>query len=170
MPSTTEAGGREGTPLLRTSSGEPNRADNVSSKTYARFPICGVVLLLGLFAATLSESFQEPAFGQMEEDIFCRQYYTNVTDALNDPRCKDERVQSDISMLEAVEITIRFGVSLLAAIPYGIIAQRFGRKRVLTLSMFGMALRIPLDLIVCMYFRSILCCNIYGMTSYDRIN
>ncbi|OAQ59144.2 MFS transporter [Pochonia chlamydosporia 170] len=155
---TTEAGGgdMERRPLLRRSSTGRNTvetADNVSLKEHTNFSIYIVVLLLAIFAMFLGESFQEPAFGEIEEGIFCREYFSNVTDTANDPRCKDQRIQSNISMLEAVEATIRFAVSLLTGIPYGIVAERFGRRRVLVVSMIGMALRYPLDLIVCAYFQ-----------------
>lgn len=155
MAPPTEADSGERSPLLRRASHDFEGANVEYTKESTKLPVTILVLLAGSLALILlGESFQEPAFGEIEEGIFCREYYTNITDSATDPRCKDERVQSDIAMLEAVEATIRFVVSLVTAIPYGMAAERVGRQRILSLSMLGMALRYPLELTVCTYFNS----------------
>lgn len=108
------------------------------------------ILLAHIVALELSNSFIEPSLGQLEEAAICRDYFGNddVRDPATDPRCKSEPVQSELSMLQGVELTIALLPGLLTSVPYGIAAERYGRRVILIVCTFGLMLMYPLDLVV----------------------
>lgn len=89
------------------------------------------------------------AMSELGEGILCRSRHGAMPDPANDPRCKATDVQSELSMLQAVELTFGLAPSILMSIPYASIADRLGRKFVLALSIFGMLCVFTCDLLIC---------------------
>lgn len=125
------------------------------------------ILLAQIVALELSNSFIEPSLGQLEEAAICRDYFGNddVRDPATDPRCKSEPVQSELSMLQGVELTIALLPGLLTSVPYGIAAERYGRRVILIVCTFGLMLMYPLDLVVGMSSPFPLCIYILDRTT-----
>lgn len=124
------------------------------SKTASSAAACVVAIVLAqIVALELSNSFIEPSLGELEEAAICRDYFANddVPDPATDPRCKSEPVQSELSMLQGVEMTIALLPGLLTSVPYGIAAERYGRRIILIVCTFGLMLMYPLDLVVVRY-------------------
>ncbi|GAB0133073.1 hypothetical protein EsDP_00001489 [Epichloe bromicola] len=123
------------------------------SKTASGAAYVVAIVLAQIVALELSNSFIEPSLGELEEAAICRDYFANVDvpDPATDPRCKSEPVQSELSMLQGVEMTIALLPGLLTSVPYGIAAERYGRRIILMVCTFGLMLMYPLDLVVVRY-------------------
>ncbi|KAF4504262.1 hypothetical protein G6O67_008435 [Ophiocordyceps sinensis] len=88
---------------------------------------------------------------QIQEGIICQMWHPGIPEPSKDVRCKDRDVQSELSTLRGWELTFGLIPGLLTAIPYGIIADRYGRKVVLSLSLFGITLVQAVDIIICWF-------------------
>lgn len=86
---------------------------------------------------------------QLQEGIICRDIYPDVGDSSRDPRCKNEDVQSELSMLQGWDVTFSLIPGLLTSVLYGLAADKYGRRAVLCLSLLGIALAQSLYLIIC---------------------
>ncbi|KAL3420515.1 ATP synthase F0 [Phlyctema vagabunda] len=92
------------------------------------------------------------------ENIVCTQWYT-----LHDPTalkpgvdppeqiCKIEPVQSELAFLRGFEGLFITLPSLLLAVPYGLLADKTGRKPVLLMSVLGLLFAITFVLVVCAF-------------------
>lgn len=89
------------------------------------------------------------AADQITERIICQQTYPDVTEPLADPRCKDPTVQSELSLVSALENTFELIPAILTVIPFGIAADRFGRRPFLSLCRFGNILAWSASALVC---------------------
>ncbi|OAA52645.1 Major facilitator superfamily domain, general substrate transporter [Beauveria brongniartii RCEF 3172] len=70
------------------------------------------------------------------ESIICRNVFADVSgDA--DPRCKDALVQGELSFIRGWQSTFDVIPGLLTAMPYTLMANEYGRPRVLSLSVLG---------------------------------
>lgn len=87
---------------------------------------------------------------QILESILCRQYY-DTSDPTLDPRCKDETVQGELSMLLSMRATFELLPTVIFSIPYGIAADIYGRKPVIILATIGCVLYGILNLVICMF-------------------
>lgn len=113
--------------------------------------VCIAVASLTLLVAIeLSDLIIDVPRTQIEESILCRKRYSDVVIGSNDPRCKDNSVQADLSMLQALELTCTILPSLLTAVPWGVVADKYGRIFVLRLSIFGLLLVQGSNIIICM--------------------
>ncbi|KAK1996482.1 major facilitator superfamily transporter [Colletotrichum falcatum] len=92
------------------------------------------------------------------EDMVCREYYgllrsgdTGVDGPIDERLCKEDVIQSKVAMLFAVQGTLEAAVGALSAFPWGIVADRVGRKKVFSLAVLGMALSQLWFLLVCAF-------------------
>lgn len=106
---------------------------------------CLLLILLVEIGATLITT----PMNQIQEGIICQMWHPGIPEPSKDVRCKDRDVQSELSTLRGWELTFGLIPGLLTAIPYGIIADRYGRKVVLSLSLFGITLVQAVDIIIC---------------------
>lgn len=110
------------------------------------------VIALSLCAAFLLEIgdyMQKAPVTRAFEDILCRKYYesttplgTHVTLPIPEQDCKIPIVQGQLAMLKGWDTAFACIPGLLLALPYGYVADRYGRKIVLVLSLVGVALGI----------------------------
>jgi MFS family permease len=91
-----------------------------------------------------------PAQTKIFEDIICRQY-----EAEGD--CKVALVQSELAAVNGWKDTFDALPGILLSIPYGVLADRIGRKPCLLLGLLGVILGEIWARIVCM-FRRLWCC------------
>lgn len=120
----------------------------------APFPRKGssVVMLLCAFAFTtmLADNLQPAALIQVLENVICDNYYTTH---LPDPQqCKVTAVQKELAMVRGYQQLVPVFAGLLCTVPYGLLAERIGRKHVLMLYLAGILAAFSWVLAVC-YFR-----------------
>lgn len=109
--------------------------------------LCMLLLLTVQFAATLLSI----SISQIQEGNICHSFYPDVDDATTDPRCKDENVQSELSTLQGWGFTFAIIPSLITAVPYGVAADKYGRRIILSLSVLGNLLVEVVVMIICKY-------------------
>ncbi|KAK2593186.1 hypothetical protein QQS21_009115 [Conoideocrella luteorostrata] len=140
-------------PLLGAETSQPNEdglTDPAATEKPTR-PLYIITLLLAqIVALQLSNCFIEPAVSELEEAAICREHYNPlpIPDPANDARCKSEPVQSELSMLQGVELMIALLPGLLTSVLYGLAAEKYGRRPILIICTFGLMLMYPLDLLV----------------------
>lgn len=141
----------ETTPLLKTQSTKDAESaiDESTIGTSRRLRILVQYLLIFLlfeFTAILTIVPMNP----IQEAILCHRYYPD-SDSGN-LRCKDQVVQADFASLKAWENTFGLIPGLLTAIPYGVVAEKRGRRFVLALALFGTLLMQCVTAIICTPF------------------
>lgn len=109
----------------------------------------GISCLCLLTAIEVGDTLLSVPRTQIEEEILCRNLFPDVASSISDPRCKENNVQSELSMLQGLEVTFTLLPGLLMAIPYGIIADRYGRKFVLGLALLGIILTEGCNIMIC---------------------
>ncbi|KAL4926548.1 uncharacterized protein BDV17DRAFT_293348 [Aspergillus undulatus] len=139
----------ESTPLLS------NHAQNgrVSSRLQRR-----VTLLLCVFAFTmmLGNNLQPPALTQVTENAICDDYDAThsspagVAASTTDP-CKAHAVQKELAQVRGYQQLVPVFAALVCTVPYGLLAERIGRKRVLVLSGAGVCAALGWVLAVCFW-------------------
>ncbi|TQV90710.1 MFS transporter [Cordyceps javanica] len=100
---------------------------------------------LCLTLVAVSQRLFGPALQEIMEDVICRNVYADHP--LNmvsspDSRCKGNDVQKVLSMVSAMDLAAEMIVPILVQIPFGIIADKYGRRIVIFLALFGCALKI----------------------------
>lgn len=85
---------------------------------------------------------------QILEGILCRQYH-GATDPTSDPRCKDERVQGELSIILSMKATFELLPTVIFSIPYGLAADIYGRKPVLMIATLGCVFYGLAGIIIC---------------------
>ncbi|KAK6215273.1 major facilitator superfamily transporter [Colletotrichum tabaci] len=93
------------------------------------------------------------------EDIVCREYYgvlhSEHGGPIDEARCKEDAIQSKVAMLFAVYSALQASIGAAAAFPWGIVADRFGRKWVFSMAVLGIVLGQLWFLVVCAFPRTI---------------
>ncbi|KAI8673090.1 hypothetical protein NCS56_00774100 [Fusarium sp. Ph1] len=121
----------EGSPLL--SNDLPR--DLVPSKGFQRRVL--LMCLVSLFIVEVSEFITDPPQQKIIEDIICRGYYPDHVLQIKDQRCKDNHVQKTLAMVRGWHLAFGMAVPILPQFPFGIIADKYGRRPVLFLSLLG---------------------------------
>ena len=149
----------ERSPLLADGHGEPqgevSKLWNPNSYTFGLIIIL-VILLNG------GNIVQEAPKTRLFESIFCSHFYRG-----HDPSfigkdgtvperfCKIEPVQSDVAMLKGWQVFLDNIPSILLAIPFGILADKYGRKPIILLNAVALCLRISWIMFVCHFWQTI---------------
>ncbi|KAE8453247.1 hypothetical protein EG329_011314 [Mollisiaceae sp. DMI_Dod_QoI] len=153
----------ESSPLIQsnTETGDVHVHEEIASKRKRR-----VILLLYAFAFTmmLGDNLQPAALTQIFEGVICDDYYEmsswpltsdgNTTSLTAPPadRCKIQPVQKELALVRGFQQLVPLIPALLCTVPYGILAERIGRKGVLILSGAGVFAAFSWVLVVC-YWR-----------------
>ncbi|KEY73320.1 hypothetical protein S7711_01436 [Stachybotrys chartarum IBT 7711] len=102
-----------------------------------------IVLLLSLmkFGITSSGMLLLVPVYRLIEDAICHVYYDDDSDGMIDEmKCKVKQVQSRLAYIMGWVALLNSVVTLLLAYPYGMLADRIGRKPVAFVAYFGLAL------------------------------
>ncbi|KAI2781022.1 MFS general substrate transporter [Daldinia loculata] len=118
-----------------------------------------IIILLCAFAFTmmLGDNLQPAALVQVFENVICDDYYkTNSlppasNGTLPNP-CKAQPIQKELALVRGFQQLVPIFPSLLCTVPYGLLAERIGRKRVLIMSGAGVFSALSWVLAVC-YWR-----------------
>ncbi|KAM0410374.1 hypothetical protein ACHAPZ_000970 [Fusarium culmorum] len=111
------------------------------------------LLLLGYLSfifLKLSPNMFNTLLSQILEGILCRQYH-GTSDPTSDPRCKDEDVQGELSIILSMKATFELLPTVIFSIPYGLAADVYGRKPVLIVATLGCVLYGLAGLVICMF-------------------
>ncbi|KAI1323370.1 MFS general substrate transporter [Xylariaceae sp. FL0255] len=105
------------------------------------------ILTLVIFIASASGGFLNIPMIRVFEDILCRQYYDKIRNRedgapIDEGMCKVDAIQSELAYLFAVMAALNAGLSCLSALPWGIAADRIGRRQIYAIGVTGMALSI----------------------------
>lgn len=92
---------------------------------------------------------------QIRESVICRNFYDNVTDPPNDPRCKNSDVQAEFALVEGLENVFQLIPGIFMAPFYGRLADKYGRRPALFLTGLGTFLTDVAQLTVCMLNRKL---------------
>ncbi len=124
----------------------PELEDNRTTKERLAIAIPCLVLLLFLEFGSV---MMNVALNEVTEGIICRNFFGDVLDPKADTRCKGTRVQTELAMISGWEMSFQLLPSLLTGIPYGLAADRYGRRAVLMLANIGFVLGSIAIIVVC---------------------
>jgi MFS family permease len=116
--------------------------------------------LLILVCVLVGSAMIDVPLKEISEAIICRDLFGPVPVPVSDPRCKGSRVQSELALINGWEITFGLLPGLLVGVPYGLAADKFGRRVVLLLATIGVAMSTLAVIIICEHhFRPLLDIN-----------
>lgn len=156
----------ESSPLLQNST-ETALDKSIPSELQSIIPLKRkqrIILLLCAFAFTmmLGDNLQPAALIQIFEAVICDDYYkthslpqnSNTTSPTLQlaSNCKVQPVQSELALVRGFQQLVPLFPALLCTVPYGLLAERVGRKRVLILSGAGVFAALSWVMAVC-YWR-----------------
>ncbi|KAI0192750.1 MFS multidrug transporter [Xylaria flabelliformis] len=121
------------------------RQSSNARSAYAVTIAVSAVLMLANFSSVITMAPRLAIF----EDVICTQFYADRTDIAGAPDCKIEPVQSEVAFINGWEKTLSLLPGLALSIPYGALADRFGRSKVLTLAFCGVIMNESWVAIVC---------------------
>jgi MFS family permease len=153
----------ETTPLLQSESNRslecppsPNQAHLISTtyrqllryhwKTWKPIYLCALFTLTVQLASELSAA---PSLRMIELAI-CRHHY-NMRGSIPNDLCSSDDIQRRVANFRAVLGTLETLPGLFLAVPYGMLADKKGRKLVITISMVGIVLTAWSALLVLYY-------------------
>ncbi|KFY64020.1 hypothetical protein V496_03525 [Pseudogymnoascus sp. VKM F-4515 (FW-2607)] len=149
----------ENEPLLP---GTRQRRNSVSVLPTLHNPRLIIALLTGVMFLVNFGAFMMtmPQF-RIFEDIICHHYYDNLSGPshlsldtpIDESHCKVDPVQAELATVVAGLFVASSVPSLLLSMPYGILADRIGRKPVFILSVIGIELTELLNLVICWWWR-----------------
>ncbi|KAK7433333.1 hypothetical protein QQZ08_000272 [Neonectria magnoliae] len=136
----TQAASSEEAPLLDDFPVLPNDlpADIIPPKSF-RFRVL-LMCIVFLFIVEVSQFIMEPPLQKIMEDIICHKYYPDHSlrePSILDRRCKNDEVQRTLAMVRGWSLSFEMATPIIAQFPFGIIADKYGRRPVLFLSVFG---------------------------------
>ncbi|OAA38902.1 Major facilitator superfamily domain, general substrate transporter [Metarhizium rileyi] len=137
-------------PLMRTGSLGGDDIPSLPAQPSAPRPLgmvttcfaLNILLEVGLFLITIP-------LNQVLEEVICQHSVSPRLPRANAARCKSKVVQSELSFIRGWQVTFDIIPGLLTAVPYGIMADRYGRELVLGLSVLGGALASSFSMLVC---------------------
>ncbi|KAI9756993.1 MAG: hypothetical protein M1815_002328 [Lichina confinis] len=144
-----EAAGEERAHFLP-ASGPPPAETKVPMSAQQRHVILMCVLFL--FVVEFSMYIMEPPLQAIMEDFVCHGLYPDqvamAPRAEPDSRCKNPNVQTTLAMARSWLMWVGMFVPLLVQIPYGMVADKYGRRPVLFSGLLGLVLSTTWNVIV----------------------
>lgn len=129
-------------PLLGHGRASPKAPKN---KQWILFLVCVVIVTIE-FGSYLSIAPQT----QILESIICRRFYpgnSNIDNVL----CKRVEVQSELALINGWKDTLDALPGILLALPYGLMADRLGRKKVTFMCLCGLLMEETTTRLICMF-------------------
>ncbi|KAK2623992.1 hypothetical protein QTJ16_006626 [Diplocarpon rosae] len=148
----------EATPLLTASRPSPKKTTAVweCQVTSPR----GITIVVALISVVLGSAGALVVVPRTRilEDVLCHRFYGNLdvrNGAIDERLCKHDEIQSELAYLTGLITSIEAVVGFAFAFPYGILADRIGRRPVFLLSMVGVILAMSADFTVLRFWRII---------------
>ncbi|PMB64982.1 hypothetical protein BM221_009169 [Beauveria bassiana] len=107
--------------------------------------------LLLLLCIMVGNGMTDTPLNEISEAIICRNIFGQVPDPASDPRCKDSQVQSELALISGWELTFGLIPSLVVGVPFGLAADKYGRRAVILLTSVGVVLSTLLTIVICEY-------------------
>ncbi|EKD13342.1 uncharacterized protein L3040_002797 [Drepanopeziza brunnea f. sp. 'multigermtubi'] len=159
----------EESPLLSETRRDPKKTTTTTGRGRwwtARLQVTsprGIVLILASSLVTISTAGALVVVPTMRilEDILCHRFYGDARgggDAggeIDERLCKVDSVQSELALLNGLITTLEAAVGFAFAFPYGILADKIGRKPVFLLAMLGVTLTMIMNFSVLRFWRTI---------------
>ncbi|KAM7210330.1 general substrate transporter [Rhypophila decipiens] len=123
-------------------SGVLGRISTLLHRFQARKPNTIILLLsAAMFVFTASSMMVMVPMFRLMEDAICRGHF-NVKpgEEIEEGKCKGDEVQSELAWLGGVGTMLGSVIGMIAALPYGVLADRIGRRKVFGLSYLGIFL------------------------------
>jgi len=160
----------ESSPLLSPSHDDhiTNSDDNETKphQPHPKFLRVVILCVLSIFLIEVGDYMQRAPFMRILEDILCRQYYSSSPTLPTFPHldgklqipessCKVPLIQSELAMLRGWDQMFSCIPGILVAVPYGVVADRWGRKLVLVMGVAGILLALVWTLGVAYWSESV---------------
>ncbi len=102
-------------------------------------------LAMVVFIVQFGISLADVPSTRLLEDAICRNYYGNYGnysrgELLDESRCQAEPVQAELNVVSTGLLISQFIPGIFVALPFGALADRWGRKLVLSLCLGGLIL------------------------------
>ncbi|KAJ5855514.1 uncharacterized protein N7529_009458 [Penicillium soppii] len=106
------------------------------------------------FIMMLGDNLQPAALTQILETVICDDYYRvhPLPTGPSAQHCKIQPVQKELALVRGFQQLVPLFPGLLCTVPYGLLADRIGRKRVLVLTGAGLLAALSWTMAVC-YWR-----------------
>ena len=115
-----------------------------NAKRLAILTLCfGLLITLAIGGTLVSTPIID-----IQETIICHRIHGPDV-GHDDAACKDRDVQSELSLIRGWHTSFSLLVSIIASVPYGAVADRYGRALVLGLALTGIALTESFGALVC---------------------
>ncbi|KAI3342537.1 major facilitator superfamily domain-containing protein [Ustulina deusta] len=142
------------TTALGTASSIDSRADGVP--TLRKPGVIIIILYMIVFVTSASGGFQNISMTRIFEDILCRQYYNRSDNKpIDEDMCKINTIQSKLAYLFAIQASLYAGVSMFAALPWGIAADKIGRRPVFAIGLTGMGIALLWVMVVGWFYQTL---------------
>ncbi|OTA06959.1 hypothetical protein A9Z42_0077860 [Trichoderma parareesei] len=122
------------------------------AKSFRRF-VLGMCVLF-LFIIEASQYILTPAMEQIMEDIICRHYHPDHVLAVpgtHDNRCKETDVQKRLAMVRSWSMSLEMMFPIFVQISFGVVADKYGRRLVIFLALFGASLQQAWTVVVLLF-------------------
>ncbi|KAI0008716.1 MFS general substrate transporter [Xylariaceae sp. FL0662B] len=104
------------------------------------------------FVASSASGFLGIPMTRVLEDVLCQEYYNDGSRRLDGPiderLCKENAIQKKMAFISAIAAMIDAIVGFLAAFPWGLVADRIGRRPVFALGLMGVGSGILWNMMV----------------------
>lgn len=122
-----------------------------------------VLLLLSvmIFVIMVSTNFLVIPQQRIYEDIICRRYYDglnttqghiSLSESIDEKMCKLDAMQQELATVTGVSQSLDCIPGLLFSFPYGMLADKWGRKIILGLAMSGFLMQLVFTQLVAWFF------------------
>ncbi|KAI1136086.1 MFS general substrate transporter [Hypoxylon sp. FL0543] len=112
------------------------------------------LLCIIAFIASSATGFIGIPVTRVLEDVVCRHYYGDGNGPIDEQACKENAIQENVAFIMALTSSLDAAVGFLAAFPWGLVADRIGRKPVVSIALLGILLNL-LWCITVLYFNNI---------------
>lgn len=142
----------ESTPLLAGTSearGYPPSITASIGLQHPKFFVVATICIASVFFIEIGDFMLKAPIMRTLESIICNSYYKStlpvgmvLPDPIPEDHCKIPIVQSQLAMLKGWDLTFSCIPGIIAAVPYGVMADKYGRKLVLMLALLGVLLSL----------------------------
>ncbi|KAJ6782320.1 hypothetical protein PWT90_08643 [Aphanocladium album] len=111
------------------------------------------ICVLFLFVVEVGADILNAPLQQVLEDIICRRQYPDhqLASRAVDNRCKGSAVQEELAMLRGWDVAAQMLIPLIVQLPYGVMADKYGRRPILFLAVFGVVLQVGAIFVILSY-------------------
>lgn len=122
-----------------------------------------IICILSVLLIEIGDYLIQAPLARTLEDVICRDYYSSapLSEYMQAPplsipesHCKNDVIQGKLAMLKGWDQTFSCIPGLIMSVPFGVLADKVGRKTVLFTSLMGLALSLIWIQIICEFFVS----------------